>query len=167
MKKKYCCFCGKKLAFKALSDGSREQYCEKCDHVFFDSPSPAVIVAVSNDDSVLINERGLIAGYIKLGETAEAAAIREAREEVGLEIFDLSFVNTYPAKDRNLLMIGYKAKTKDTRLRKSRELKKAVWCNLSKPLPLRPHSIAARLVRQSFHGARTSGAAKARFIARA
>jgi len=165
MKKKYCCYCGTRLTFKALSDGSKEKYCAQCDHVFFETPYPAVIVAVAADDKVLVNERGLVAGYIRQGETAEEAAIREIREEVGLEISDLMFVNTYSAKKRNLLMIGYKAKAKDTHIKISGELKKAVWCDLDKPLPLRPRSIAARLVRQSFPRARTSRVAKARFIA--
>lgn len=165
MKMKYCCYCGRKLVAKTLSDLSKEKYCDKCDHVFFNSPYPAVIVAVAHNGSILINERGLIAGYIRPGETAEEAAIREAREEVGLEILDLTFVNTYPAKDRNLLMIGYRAKARDTQIMKSSELKKAVWCDLDKPLPLRQQSIAARLVRQSFPGARTSRVAKADFIA--
>jgi len=165
MKKKYCCFCGTKLRFKPLSDGSKEKYCAQCDHVFFETPCPAVIVAVATNDRALVNERGLIAGYIRQGETAEEAAIRETREEVGLEISNLTFVNTYSAKKRNLLMIGYKAKAKDTHIKKSRELQKAVWCDLDKPLPLRPRSIAAQLARQSFPGARTSRVAKARFIA--
>jgi len=165
MKKKYCCFCGKKLTFKTLSDGSKEKYCAQCDHVFFKTPYPAVIVAVATDDKVLVNERGLIAGYIRQGETAEQAASRETREEVGLEISELTFVNTYSAKKRNLLMIGYKAKAKDAHIKKSGELQKAVWCDLNKPLPLRPRSIAAKLVRHSFPGAKASSVAKARFIA--
>jgi len=165
MKKKYCCFCGTRLTFKTLSDGSKEKYCAQCDHVFFETAYPAVIVAVATDDKVLVNERGLIAGYIRLEETAEEAAIRETREEVGLEISDLTFISTYSAKKRNLLMIGYKARTKDTLIKKSAELKKAVWCDLDKPLPLRPRSIAAKLARQSFPRAKTSRVAKARFIA--
>jgi len=165
MKKKYCCFCGKKLTIKTLSDGSKEKYCAQCDHVFFETPYPAVIVAVATNNKVLINERGLIAGYIRQGETAEEAATRETSEEAGLEISDLTFVNTYSAKKRNLLMIGYKARAKDTHIKKSGELKKAVWCDLNKPLPLRPRSIAAQLIRQSFPGAKASLSAKARFIA--
>jgi len=132
MKKKYCCFCGTKLTLKPLSDGSEEKYCAQCDHVFFETPYPAVIVAVATNNKVLVNERGLIAGYIRQGETAEQAAIRETREEVGLEISNLTFVNTYSAKKGNLLMIGYKAKAKDAHVKRSSELRKAVcaiWTN--------------------------------------
>ena len=70
---KFCCFCGKKLFFKTLLDGSREKYCIECDQVFFNSPSAAVIVAVINGDRILLTRSvdwkhpywGLVAGHLK------------------------------------------------------------------------------------------------------
>lgn len=150
---KICCFCGKKLIFKNLLDGSRERYCPDCDHVFFDSPSPAVIVAVTNAEKILLTRSvgwehpywGLIAGHVKSGETAEKAAIREVREEAGLEIFDLKILRTY-AKSPDLLMIGFTAKTNIVGIKKSKELENATWFKLDEPLPLRPDAISSHLV---------------------
>lgn len=152
----FCCFCGKKLIFKTLRDGSRERYCSDCDHVFFDAPSPAVIVAVTTADKILLTRSvgwehpywGLIAGHVKSGETAEAAAIREVHEEVGLEIRDLNILRTY-AKSQDLLMIGFAAKTNVEGITKSEELEEAAWFELDAPLPLRPKSISWHLVHQS------------------
>lgn len=157
-KASYCCFCGKKLISKMLYDGDREKYCQQCDHVFFDTPYPAVIVVVTNADKILLTRSvgwthpyyGLVAGHVKSGETAEETAIREVHEEVGLEVFDLRFLKTYSDKDRNLLMIGFKAETNNTHIRKSRELEKATWFKVCDPLPLRPQAIATQIIKQIF-----------------
>ncbi|RLI44248.1 hypothetical protein DRO61_12365 [Candidatus Bathyarchaeota archaeon] len=151
---KYCSYCGQDLRFKTLLDGSKEKYCSKCDHVFFDTSSPAVIVAVTNTNRILLTRSvgwvhpywGLIAGHVKSGESAENAAIREVQEEVGLELFDLQLLKTYPLNNQNLLMIGFKAKTQQMHIEKSKELKNAAWFQLSGPLPLRPNSIASQVV---------------------
>lgn len=153
---KYCHFCGKELTLKTLLDGSREKYCPYCDHVFFDTSSPAVIVAVTNTDKILLTRSvgwnhpywGLIAGHVRSGETAEDAAIREVREEVGLKIFNLKILETYAHKRRNLLMIGFSAETRDFQILKSIELEEADWYTLHETLPLRPDSIASQVVRQ-------------------
>lgn len=136
-------------------------YCKECDHVFFDAPSPAVIVAVTEADRILLTRSvesalrkssywGLVAGHVKSGETAEETAIREVREEVGLEIFDLKILRTYVRKEGNLLMIGFTAKTKNISIKESKELEKATWFRLNEPLPLRPNSIAFQVVEQIF-----------------
>ena len=143
---KYCSFCGKELILKILRDQSKEKYCPYCDHVFFDSSYPAVIVAVINEDNILITNEGLVAGHVKSGETAEEAVIREVREEVGLEVEDLQYIGTYAAKSRNLLMIGFAVKSKSVLIRKSKELEEATWFRLDEPLPLSPNSIAAKVV---------------------
>jgi NAD+ diphosphatase len=156
-KLKYCNLCGRELMLKTLLDDSEEMYCEKCDHVYFDSPSPAIILLVQEDGRVLLTRSvgwkhvywGLIAGHVKTGETAEEAAIREAREEVGIEIYNLTILGTYLHKARNTLMIAFMAETNMSQLSLSKELEDAAWFQLYVPLPLRPQSIAAQVVKQA------------------
>lgn len=153
----YCSYCGQKLRLKTLLDESEEKYCSNCDHVFFDTPSLAVIVAVINGNRILLTRSvgwvhpywGLIAGHVKSGESAEKAALREVQEEVGLELSELHLLRTYPVKNRNLLMIGFKAKTQQMHIVKSTELQNATWFHLSDALPLRPKSIASQVVAAS------------------
>lgn len=155
---KYCCFCGKELVFKTLLDGSEEKYCQICDRVFFNTPSPAVIVAITKDNGILLTRSvgwkhpywGLVAGHVKAGETAEEAAIREVREEVDLNVFDIQFLGTYALKHRNLLMLGFSMKTLNESINKSKELENAAWFKLSDPLPIRPGSITTQMIRQIF-----------------
>lgn len=155
---RYCCFCGKELVLKTLNDGSKEKCCDACDHVFFPTPSPCVIVMVTNASRVLL-ARGigwkhpywaLISGHIKSGETAEETAIREVSEEAGLEISNLEFLKTYAAKQRDLLMIAFKAETENASIKKAQELEAAHWFNLHDPLPMRQVSTAAHVVQHVF-----------------
>jgi NAD+ diphosphatase len=150
----FCQICGKELEFKTLLDGSVEKYCSNCDQVFFDEPSPAVIVAVINDNNILLTRSigwehpywGLVAGHVKSGETAEETAVREVNEEIGLDITNLSILGTYASKDRDLLMIGFKAYSENTSIKKSQELEKAEWFRLNDLLPTRPGSIASQVI---------------------
>ena len=154
----YCSFCGKKLILKTLYNGSREKYCEKCDYVFFLSPFPSVIVMVTNANKVLLVRAvdwkhpywGLISGFVRLGETAEEAAVREVHEEVSLKASNLEFLKTYALEARDLLMLAFKVQAEDSSIRKSQELEAARWFDLRHPLPMRPESIAARIVQHVF-----------------
>ena len=153
----YCCYCGKELILKLLYDGSNEKYCQLCDHVFFDSPSPAIIVAVTNGSRILLTRSiewthsywGLIAGHIKSGETAERATKREILEEVGILIHNVTILRTF-VHQKNLLMIAFEACTSEHKITPSQELAAATWFNLDEPLPLRPKSIASQVVRQLY-----------------
>lgn len=151
---RYCGFCGRRLALKTLLDGSREMYCRHCDHVFFDSPSAAIIVSVINQGRVLLTRSvgwtqphwGLIAGHVRSGERAEDAVDREVREEVGIELSDRRIVGTYAHPQQNLLMIGFTAVTHCDTIERSKELEAAAWFDLEGELPVRPTSIATRLI---------------------
>jgi NAD+ diphosphatase len=144
------------VIFKSLFDGSNEKYCEVCNHVFFNAPSPAVIVAIIHDDKILLTRSvgwrhlywGLVAGHIKPGETAEEAVTREVREEVGLDIYQTDFLGSYGLKQRNLLMLGFQVNPKSSEIKSSQELEKAAWFKISEPLPIRPNSITTKILKR-------------------
>jgi 8-oxo-dGTP diphosphatase len=72
-------------------------------------PAPAVdvVIALPGDRVVLVRRRfpppgwALPGGFVEDGETLEAAAVREAREETGLEVelLDLLWVYSDPRRD--------------------------------------------------------------------
>jgi 8-oxo-dGTP diphosphatase len=82
-------------------------------------PSPTADVIIELDDRriVLIERRfpppgwAIPGGFIDVGETAEEAAVREAREETGLDVTLLELLGVYsdPARDprRHTLTVVY------------------------------------------------------------
>ncbi len=110
----YCGVCGEFLS-SIEKDKSKE--CAKCGKKIFPEISPAIIVAILKDDKILLahninfpdNLYSLIAGFVELGETLEEAAIREIREEVGIEIKNLCYFGSQSWPFPNSLMFGFTA----------------------------------------------------------
>ncbi len=111
---KYCGICGAKLSVIG-KDKSKE--CSKCGKKVFPEISPAIIVAIFRDDKILLahnsnfpdNLYSLIAGFVELGETLEEAAVREIREEVGIEVKNLQYFRSQSWPFPNSLMFGFTA----------------------------------------------------------
>ena len=72
------------------------------------NPFPTVDIIIRIDDRIVLIERrnppagwALPGGFVDYGESLEAAAIREAREETGLELDKLRQFRAYSAPDRD------------------------------------------------------------------
>lgn len=73
-------------------------------------------------------------GHVELGERLEEAAIREAKEETGLDIYDLEFINFQqfiydPAfwKRRHFIFFDFAAKTDDSEVELNDEAQNYLW----------------------------------------
>ena len=87
--------------------------CPNCGNMIFPRISPAVIVAVTNGDKLLLSKYAgraytryaLLAGYTEIGETLEQTVHREVLEEVGLRVKNLRYYKSQPwGVDGNVLM---------------------------------------------------------------
>lgn len=73
-------------------------------------------------------------GHVELGERIEDAAIREAKEETGLNIYDLEFINFQqfiydPSfwKRRHFIFFDYVCKTDSTEVKLNDEAEEHIW----------------------------------------
>jgi NAD+ diphosphatase len=87
--------------------------CPNCGNLIFPRISPAVIVAVTDGDRLLLSKYAgraythyaLLAGYTEIGETIEQTVHREVMEEVGLKVKNLRYYKSQPwGVDGNVLM---------------------------------------------------------------
>ena len=133
---KFCSACGGKLVH---APEKRCMICSQCGGEVYPKIAPAVILGIIDEqtDSILLTQYAdreykkfaLVAGFIEMGESAEAAAKREAMEETGLQITDIEYFATQPWGFAQNLLIGYFAKVKGSREIKmdTQELAKALW----------------------------------------
>jgi nucleoside triphosphatase len=82
-------------------------------------------------------------GHVELGERIEEAAVREAKEETGLDIYDLEFINFQqfiydPAfwKKRHFIFFDYAAKTDSTDVALNDEAQEYIWITPKEALGL-------------------------------
>ena len=94
----------------------RMMRCPNCGNMIFPKISPAVIIAVTSGDRLLLSKYAgrnftrfaLIAGYTEIGETLEETVAREVMEEVGLKVTNIRYYKSQPwGVDGNVLMGFY------------------------------------------------------------
>ena len=131
----FCPICGSKLVLKEAGDDGMVPYCEPCAKRWFDMFSSCIIALVANEYHEIallrqpsLSDRGVfVSGYITPGESAEDAAVREIKEELGLDVEKLESTGTFWLKKRGQLMHGFIAKVKKQELICSHEIESASW----------------------------------------
>ena len=111
-------FCGR-CGTHTEADGSlRMLRCPKCGNMIFPRITPAIMVAVTHEDKILVTRYkgraykgyAMIAGFNEIGETAEETVRREVLEEVGLHVSEIKYYKSQPWGIDGNLMLGYFAK---------------------------------------------------------
>lgn len=142
---KYCPLCGQKLSLKNAGDDGLIPYCDSCGKMWFDA-FPSCIIAITyneyNEIAMTLQPHLTSAhwvfttGFITPGETAEEAAIREIKEELGLNIEKLVSGGSYWYKKGGMLMLAFFAFAHKTDFKLSGEVEKAEWVNLEDAIEL-------------------------------
>lgn len=110
---RFCGCCGN----ETVHDGSERMLrCPNCGNMIFPRISPAVIIALTDGDRLLLSKYAgrsytryaLLAGYTEIGETLEQTVSREVMEEVGLRVKNIRYYKSQPwGVDGNVLMGFY------------------------------------------------------------
>jgi NADH pyrophosphatase NudC (nudix superfamily) len=148
---RFCLHCGGPLA-EQLVDGEPRPACAACPYVFFDNPVAVAGVMIRRDDEVLLvrprlrpkdeviveeqpdlRRYVLVSGYLEPFESVEEAAVREAKEETGLEITVERIIGSYSCRpiNKNMVFVVCLARPVGGGLALSDELADARWFPLA------------------------------------
>ncbi|HIX15098.1 MAG TPA: NAD(+) diphosphatase [Candidatus Hungatella pullicola] len=133
---RFCGCCGAPMG-KSLTE--RATVCPDCGFTAYPKLSPAVIVAITDKDKLLLTKYAgreytryaLVAGYTEFGETLEQTVHREVMEEVGLKVKNIRYYKSQPWAFSDSLLVGFFAEVDgSTEIHlDQKELSTAVWLN--------------------------------------
>ncbi|SIO24934.1 NAD(+) diphosphatase [Salinivibrio sp. ES.052] len=152
----FCGCCGQRAEFDAEAIAMRCAHCQRHD---YPRVSPCVIVAVRNGEHLLLAQHPrhktgmytVIAGFVEPGETLEQCVAREVKEETGIEVKNIRYMDSQPWAFPSNVMMGFLADYAGGQLRPDyEELTDAQWFDCDALPPVAPKgTIARRLIEAS------------------
>ena len=121
---RFCQRCGHELARKRLENKTRP-YCPACGFVAFQDPKLAAVVLAVMDGKLVLVRRGVEpalgrwsfpSGYVDKGEAVEDAAVREVKEETGLDVRVGHLIGLYSRKANPVVLAVYAAEVTGGRM---------------------------------------------------
>jgi NAD+ diphosphatase len=113
----YCPICATPMLAIEKSWGKQ---CPRGHYSVYPPVIPAIIVLIQDGDRIFMGHKpgwgkryGLIAGFVEPGETLEECVHREIKEETGLEVQNLQYINSQPWPFPSQLMVGFMAQYKE------------------------------------------------------
>ena len=129
-------FCGRCGTETEVDEKDMMLKCPECGQVHYPRIAPAIIVAIRNEDKLLMAKHSyhdniryaLIAGFVEPGESIEEAVHREVSEEVGIKIKNLKYMKSQSWPFPNSLMLGFEAEYESGDIKvDGDEILKAKW----------------------------------------
>ncbi len=116
---RFCVRCGGELALSLVKAGDPERLvCQKCGFVLYLDPKLAVGAILLKDEKLVLVQRSIEpgygkwvfpGGYVDRGEKLEQAAIREAKEEAGIDVSIDGLVGVYSYEGAPVVIVVYSA----------------------------------------------------------
>nr|WP_231118335.1 NAD(+) diphosphatase [Lysobacter silvisoli] len=129
---RHCGVCGGEVAF---SRGGWQGRCTQCETEHYPRTDPAVIVAVSDGERLLLGRQtgwparrySVLAGFVEPGESLEQTVAREVREEAGVQVLRCRYLASQPWPFPGALMLGFFADAVPGEPQVGDELEEARW----------------------------------------
>jgi NAD+ diphosphatase len=149
----YCGSCGSGTKF---CEDELAKCCTKCKKLLFPSMSSAIIVLIVKDDQMLLARSphfppgmySTLAGFVEASDSLEDTIHREVKEEVGLNVKNITYFGSQSWPFPNSFMVGFRAEYDSGEIQiDNNEIEDAKWCSPTN-LPLLPpsSSIARHLI---------------------
>lgn len=111
----FCSVCGQP---SRIDRGGWSRHCDSCGSDHFPRVDPVVIMLAEHEGRVLLGRQpqyppgrySALAGFVEVGETIEAAVVREFHEEAGITVTDIRYIASQPWPFPSSLMLGCFAK---------------------------------------------------------
>ena len=142
----YCPLCGKHLMHETV-DHQPRKVCTDCGYIHFRNPSPTVSLLIIQGNRVLLGKRSsgpgeerwaTHSGYIEFDEDFLTTAVREAKEETGLDVGILSILNvtdSFFPPAQHFLNLYLLARVIGGQLQSGDDMGELRWFPLSGPFP--------------------------------
>lgn len=129
---RHCGACGGPLRFLR---GGWQGHCDACGLDHYPRTDPAVIVAVSDGERLLLGRQAnwpprrysTLAGFVEPGETLEQTVAREVMEESGVRVRTSRYLASQPWPFPSSLMLGFVADAEPDPPRADQELEDVRW----------------------------------------
>ncbi len=118
---RFCQQCGHNLIERFIESEKRLRHqCEACRLIHYMNPRVVATIIVSHRGRVLLQQRAISqragfwtfpGGFLELGETPEQGAVRETREEVGLEVHPSALLGVYARPEVGIVLVVYEAES--------------------------------------------------------
>jgi NAD+ diphosphatase len=146
-------FCGRCGAENRDKIDERAKLCPSCGRIEFPRISPAVIVAVTRGNELLLARgkgsrlgfHSVLAGFVEPGESFEECVRREIFEEVGIEVDNIKYFGSQPWPFPESLMVGFTAEHARGEIAIDNvEIETAGWFTAGNPPPIPPKGSISR-----------------------
>ncbi len=114
---RYCTRCGHFIVERYIESEARRRFCcESCGAIHYENPRVVSSVIVEHGGRTLLQQRAMDprrgywtfpGGFLEVGETPEEGALREAKEEVGLEVALTGLQGVYARTDAGIVLVVY------------------------------------------------------------
>jgi NADH pyrophosphatase NudC (nudix superfamily) len=118
---KYCPKCKSDLDIKVI-DGKKRFCCTNstCGYIYWNNPIPVVGILVETNKGIVLahnvnsppNIFSIITGFLESNEHPKDAAIRETKEELGLDAIETELLGIFPFSAANQILMAYHIKAK-------------------------------------------------------
>jgi NAD+ diphosphatase len=129
---RFCSACGGDITFRRAGYTA---HCTQCGKDHYPRVDPAVIVAVSDGDRLLLGRQAswparrysVVAGFVEPGEALEQTVVREVLEETQVRVRACRYLGSQPWPFPGALMLGFSAEAEPDAPQVDGELEDARW----------------------------------------